>query len=174
MKSTLRLLAILLILDILGGVAFWFGYTSMQVKKNEEIELRKQLVEENDKGKKLTALQRSLSSVAKEHAELSAFLYDPSEEGQLAFVSEIESLGTSTSRALVETASFAIGADEPAGFRGSFSMKGTWGEIFHFIRLLEEYPSNLIITRFDVRNAQTDKKWMGSVSINLNSIKPTK
>ncbi len=174
MKSALRIIAILLILDVLTGAALWFGYTSMQEKKNEEIELRKQLVEENDKGKKLIALQRSLSNVTKEHSELSAFLYDPSEEGQLAFVSEIESLGTSTSRALVETASFTLGTDEPPGFRGSFSMKGTWNEVFHFIRLLEEYPSNLIITRFDIRNAQTDKKWMGSVSINLNSLRTNK
>ena len=174
MKGTLRIIILLLILDIVGGVAFWFGYTSMQDKKNEEIELRKQLVEENDKGKKLIALQRTLTSLTKEHSELSEFLYDPSEEGQLAFVLGVESLGTSTSGALVETTSFSLGTDEPPGFRGNFTLKGTWGEVFHFLRLLEEFPSNLMIMRFDVRSSQSDKKWTGSVNVNLNSLKTSK
>lgn len=174
MKSTLRIIVLLLILDIVGGALFWFGYTSMQDKKNEEIELRKQLVEEYDKGKKLIALQRSLTSVTKEHKELSEFLYDPSEEGQLAFVSKVEQLGTSTSGALVETTAFSLGSDEPQGFRGNFSLKGTWGETFHFLRLLEEFPSNLMIMRFDVRSSPGDKKWTGSVTINLNSLKSSK
>lgn len=171
MKRTLNILVILLVLDLLAAGGLWWGYTIMQDKKVAEGELRKELVLESQKGKNLIALKRKLASVEKDHAEMSKFLYDPSDESQIDFVSRVDQLGSSTTGATIETLSLDLSTDVPPSLRGVFSMKGTWGQMYHFLRLLEEFPSHLVITRFDVKGSSSGGIWSGGASITLNSLK---
>lgn len=146
----------------------------MQSKKADESALRKELVLEEERAKNLIALKRKLATVEKEHSELIRFLYDSSDESQINLVSQIEHMGTSTSGAVVETTSLDLSADEKPSLRGSFSIRGTWGQIYHFLRLLEEFPSNMDIVRFDARGASSVGIWTGSISTVLSSLKSTK
>ena len=121
------------------------------------------------KAKSSRVLKTTLLNIGKEKAELSNYLYDTSDEGQVNFVSQIEQLGTTTTGALVETTSLSLSDETPQSLNGNFSVKGTWPQVFYFLRLLEEFPARLLIKRIDVKGNQND--WNGTVEVSLMSLK---
>ena len=158
MKRILHILMILLALDAFMAAGLWWGYTVIQSKKDEGSELRKELLLQDQKGRNLIALERT-------------FLYDPSDESQIDFVSRMEQLGSSTTGARIETVSLDLSTDAQPSLRGSFSMSGTWGQMYHFLRLLEEFPSHLTISRFEVKGSGAGGVWSGTAAIVLDSLK---
>ncbi len=174
MKRNYQILAVLFLLVLaLGGLLGW-SYTIMQEKKTAEIALRTELLEESQKGNKMKAQKRTLALISDNHKELSAFLYEPSEESQIKFLSEIEQLGTTTTGALVETKSLSLTEGESTSFYGEFSISGTWGQVYHVLRLIEEFPSRIVIERFDVKMGSSVNEWSGTFSLHLTSLKGTK
>lgn len=171
MKRTLHILIVLLALDAFMAGGLWWGYTLMQGKKDEGTELRRELLLQDQKGRSLLALKRTLATVEKDHAEMSTFLYDPSDESQIDLVSRMERLGLSTTGAKIETASLDLSADAQPRLRGTFTMSGTWVQLYHFLRLLEEFPSHLTVSRFEVKGSSSDGIWTGTAAIVLDSLK---
>src|SRR3989338_3888648 len=105
MPRITKIIIIFLLVDIIGGVFLWYGYTSMQDKKAEESELRKEIALENDKGQKMIALRHSVDQAEPDHKALEQYLFDPSDESLIKFISQMEQLGITTTGALVETRS---------------------------------------------------------------------
>ena len=176
MKRTLNILILLLlVLDLLGAGAFWFGYSTVSAKKSEETKLRKELADEGKRVAQQTVLRRALKQAEKERVALTKYFYDQGEETQINFVAEIEALGLPTSGVLVETGSFGLVSGGTPSFRGEFAIKGRWEEIFHFLRLIETFPSRLVIRRFTVQSSGEKNSvvavWTGGTSVDLMSLK---
>lgn len=173
MKRNYEILAVLAVVVIALGGLLWWGYTLMHDKKTEEVTLRNELLEESQKGNKMKTQKRTLALVANDYKELVTFLYEPSEESQIKFISEIEQLGTTTTGALVETKSLnLVTTGTSPSFHGEFSVSGTWSQVHHVLRLIEEFPSRIIIERFDVQKTGGDA-WSGAFSLDLTSLRST-
>ena len=180
MRKIINLFIVLSLLDIVGAGLLWYGYLYIQSEKNKETELRVQISEESQKGQKLATLKRTLASANKDHQELVQFLIDPSEENQIQLISGIEKLGSSTAQISAETTSFELTATAPIALRGSLTLKGSWRRLYHFLRLIEEYPSRAMIDRLDISYSPSGptpegKKpldiWSGSITITLSALK---
>lgn len=173
MKRTQSILGILLLVDIACGGALWYGYTLIQDKKNEGRELASQVEQEIQKGTELIQLKRTLSVVQQDQKEMEKYIFDSSIESQIRLVTLVESLGTTTTGGLVDASSFELSTDQAPIMRASFSIKGTWGQVYYFLRLLEEFPANLTVAGFDAQGSQNNE-WAGNVSILLPSLKQSK
>ncbi|MDO8520536.1 MAG: hypothetical protein Q7S52_00275 [bacterium] len=171
-KRTLKIFIIVLLLDFLGAAAFWFGYSTIMAKKDEEAQLRAELVDEAKKASQQATLRRSLKQAERERGTLSKYFFDLGEESQIAFVAKIEALGLPISGTLVETGSFALTAGGTPSFRGEFALKGRWEEMYHFLRLIETFPGRLVIQRFSAQSVGgKDASWNGGISLELTSLK---
>lgn len=171
MKPLYNILSILIVLDLCGMAGLWFGYTSMQTKRSEEIELQRQQADEVLNAQKLGTLRRTLESVTADYQELQKFLFETTDESQIAFLSAIEQLGTSTTGVVVDTRTFELTNKAPTSFHGIFELSGSWEQMYHFLRLVESFPSRLVIERFDVRQEGVENFWKGIVSVDLTSLK---
>lgn len=175
MKRPLILISILSVISVLGMAGLWYGSATMQEKKDAEKQLRADLLDEGQKWKKLAVLRRSLILAEGNRRDFEKYFYDSSEESQIAFVSKIEQLGTSTTGAIVETRSLDL-VQKPLSFRGVFTITGSWHQLYHVLRLVEEYPGRIIIDRFNVKEGTPDKDhkeplWIGTLQVELISIK---
>jgi Tfp pilus assembly protein PilO len=164
-----NIVIVLLVLDLITLSALWFGYMTMQEKKAEEVSLLKERATEEQKGKKLTTVRRTLDLIDKDYTELQRFLYEPTDEGQIKFLSSIEQLGTTTGVS-VDTKSLVLATQKQKSFQGVFALSGTWGAFYHFLRLIETFPARLIITRFDMRGSQDTNTWTGILNLELTSL----
>lgn len=179
MKKTLNILIVLALLDAVGAGFFWYGYTQMADIKQHESDLRSQLAEEQQKGRKLDALRSTLASAAKDREQLERYLIDPSDENQIQLIAQIEQLGLKTSGVAVTTTSFDyLAASKVPTLHGEFTMNGTWKEMYHFLRLIEEFPTRITVNRYDIHSApRTDStspnldNWAGSISIDFAGLK---
>jgi Tfp pilus assembly protein PilO len=177
MSRITKIIIIFLLVDIIGGVFLWYGYTSMQDKKAEESELRKEIALENDKGQKMIALRHSVDQAEPDHKALEQYLFDPSDESLIKFISRMEQLGMTTTGALVETRSLDRSG---AKVHGDFTITGSFAQLYHFLRLVEELPTRVVINqlnivRADPANTAAGKEnvdsWNGSLSLDLVSLK---
>lgn len=176
MKYSRNIFIGLLVLDMIGLGSFWFGYSLLATKKANETLLREAISAENQKSAELLTLRRTLSRAQKERASLDKYFYNSGEESQISFVSRIEGLGSPISHSLVETRSLDLVAGTPPSFHGEFSVSGTWKELYHLLRLMEEFPGRLIIDRFVVSSEAAKKDpslatWKGVISTDLVSVK---
>lgn len=178
MTRIYNFIIVLTVLNLAGAAGLWWALGTMQEKKDEETGIRRQLVEESQKAKKLTMLKKTLVLADKEHEKLYPFLFDQSAESQIKFVSQMEALGTSTTGALVDTKSLTLSDTDPKKFTGEFAISGTWPELYQLLRLTEEFPSRIVISRFDIHEDQNDTsvgaRWMGSLGIELRSLRKSK
>ncbi len=180
MKNILVILSVLIVLDLAGAAGLWFGYSRIEQAKASEQELRADLAEENQKGQRLAALRQTLAAAAKDKEQLESYLIDPSDENQIKLIAAIERLGATTTGVSVTTSSFDLTQTKPPVLHGDYSLEGSWQGLYHFLRLIEEYPSRVVITRFDVRASQSPaagssaaiEKWVGAISIDFASLKP--
>lgn len=168
MKPIHIILLMLFALDVLGIGGLWYGSTIMRTEKDREITIRQDLLNEEQGTKKILGQQRLLQSTEAERQALSEFLFKPTDEDQIKFISSIERLGTSTSGAVVETVSLDIAKTNILS--GEFSIKGTWPQIYHTLRLIEEFPARIVVTKMDAKEGSSGM-WNGSVRIELLSIK---
>lgn len=183
MSRILQILIVLAVLNVMGAGLLWFEYTSMQDKKVQEADLRNQLAEEIQKNQKLATLKKTLESAEAERVLLEKFLFDPSEESQIALISQMELLGSVTTGALVTTMSLDLTSGDPRSLNGNFTVSGTWGELYHLLQLVESFPTHVVINRFELRlspeaanpNPLLPKssldKWAGSLSASFVSLK---
>ncbi len=183
MKRTLSIFLILLVIDLLGSGALWYGYSSMLEIKEKESHLVDLLNQEALKGKKLNELRQTINSVGKQRDELEKFLIDPSDENQILLLNSFEQLGASTTGLAVDISRFQL-EDNLKSIHADAGLKGTWAQMFYFLRLIEEYPSRVTINKFDTsinrstalepgKPAMPDQ-WAGSISFDLVGIKQTK
>ncbi len=180
MKRTLNILIILLVVDLIGAGGLWYGYSSMVEVKAKESDIVDQLSQEALKGKKLKELRQTISSVGKQRDELERFLIDPSDENQIPLLNSFEQLGASTTGLSVNISRFDL-ADNPKVIHADAGLKGTWVQMFRFLRLIEEYPSRVTISKFDTNmsrdgSAEPGKpaepdQWTGSISFDLVGMK---
>lgn len=175
MKNLFQLLLILVVINALGLGGLWYGYTAMKAKKDSEMQLRGDIAEEQQKWKKLAVLRRTLSLAEKDRAAFSKYFLDSSEESQIKFIGEIEHLGTTTG-AMIKTDAFEYVRQDPKSFRATFSLTGSWEQLYHTLRLIEEYPGRMVINRVDMRESIGDAEhkypyWAGSVAVELMSIR---
>lgn len=175
MSRILKIFIIFLLIDMLGAGLMWYGYTTMQDKKTEESQLRKELAEEVAKGQKTIALRRSLDQAESDRKALEQYLFDPSDESLIKFISQMEHLGLATTGATVETRSLDRSG---ANVHGEFGVTGTWSQVHHFLRLVEELPTRVIISRFELKRTDASggagkesiERWNGSLSIDITSL----
>lgn len=177
MKKSFHILITLTLLNMLGGGLLWYGYTSILKAKVKETDLRSQLQEENQKGQKIAALRQTLASAAKDKEQLERYLIDSNDENQIQLIARIERLGTTTG-AQVVTNSFDLQPLKPPVIHGEYSVTGTWGQVYHFLRLMEEFPSRITISRYDIRLTPANPTiknshdvWSGTMSIDFASLK---
>ncbi len=180
MKKTLNILIVLALLNIAGAVICWYGYTKMVDIKTEESNLRSQLAEENQKGRKLDALRKTLESAGKDREQLERYLIDPSDESQIQLIARVEHLGTSTTGVEIITSNFDYQpAAKPPILHGDFAITGTWKQLYRFLRLMEEFPSRVVINRYDIRAAPLSPEvgkssrdnWTGGISVDFAGLK---
>lgn len=175
MKHFIRIIVALSVLDILGLGLLWFEYATILAKQGDETGLRKEISAEKQKGAEFMDTQKIVTQAQKESGVLLKYLYDPGEESQISFLAQIEALGVATSHALVEMKSLELVSGEAPGFHGELTVKGTWREAYHFLRLVETFPAHIVINRFSV--ATPDQKsastalWTGGMSITLMGLK---
>ncbi|MDP2630794.1 MAG: hypothetical protein Q8P56_05315 [Candidatus Uhrbacteria bacterium] len=174
-KRVLKILLIFVVLDLLGAGAFWFGYSTIKGKKDEETQLRAELADEGKKTMQQASLRRALKQAEDEREVLTKYFYDQGEESQINFVAQIEGLGLPVSGVIIDTGSFSFVAGGTPSFRGEFGLKGRWEEVHHFLRLIETFPARLIIRRFTIQSSggsnSENEIWNGSMSLELTSLK---
>lgn len=176
MKRLFQLLLVLVIINALGLATLWYGFTIMKEKKDSEIQLRADIAEEQQRWRKLAVLRRTLVLAEKDRVAFSKYFSDPSEESQIKFIAEIEQLGVVTG-ATVKTESLEFARQEPRSFHATFSITGSWEQLYHVLRLVEEYPGRIVVDRFDARESASSfahkaPDWVGTLSVKLMSIKP--
>ncbi len=180
MSRIFQIFIVLLVLDLSGLGLLWYGYSNMQSKKDEETALRASIAKEGEKGQKLAALRRTLALAEKDRALLRGYLFDPSIENQIRFISMLEQFGTSTTGALVETRSLDLTLSAPQLIRGDFTLTGTWSQLYHFLRIVESLPLRININRFDMKRTEAPtvlkpfETWSGSLSMDIVGLKPVK
>jgi hypothetical protein len=60
---------------------------------------------------------------------------------------------------------------------GEFTITGSWTQLYHVLRLVEELPTRVVINQFNVRRtdmlggAGNVESWSGSLSLDLTSLK---
>lgn len=181
MNRSIKILALLVLLDIVGVGILWYGYTYVSKQKLAETELLDQLRDEKVKNQKLAAISKTLSSVEMQRHELDQFLIESSDENQIQLITALEKLGATTTGAIVDTSRFEPSAGAVPMLHGDLSITGSWSQVYHFLRLMEEYPSRLIIGRFEVHRDESQtvsqgkpvgEKWAGAISIDFASLKP--
>lgn len=172
MRKTLHILIVLLLLNAATAGGLWFGWNAIHEKKQEETRLRAELSEEDLKGQRLSSLQRTLAAARAEHARILPFLFGKDEESQIKFFSAIEGLGRSTSGAAVEVGTFELIKQDPAVIRVSLAITGSWSEVYHALRLIEEFPAHLAITRLEIKSPEgaPTEKWSAAVALDLLSV----
>ncbi len=176
MKKTLNIVIVLIALDIaVVGLLYW-GNMIMVDKKGEETAVLQSSKEETERAAKLTDLRRTLQAAEKQRETFAKHLFDPTEENQIRFLSEMEQLGTSTSKALLETQTISL-SSSPRALHGEFTIKGTWEQVFHTLRLIEEYPERIVISRFSVSRtsagtATTPEVWSANIVLDMINLKP--
>ena len=183
MKRTLNILIILLVLDLAGVGVLWYVYSSTTDVKTQETDLMEQLDQEGQKGKKLSELRQTLASAGKQRNELEKFLIDPSDENQIPLLNSFEQLGASTTGATVNVSRFEVAEGSPRKIVADTSLSGSWDEVYRFLRLIEEYPSRMNITKFATNlvppTITPDMKtpedvWSGSISFELAGLRQSK
>jgi Tfp pilus assembly protein PilO len=177
MSRITKIIITFLLIDIAGVGLLWYGYTSMQDKKTEESEIRKDIALEAEKGQKLIALQRSIDLAEPDRKALEQYLFDPSDESLIKFISQMEQLGITTTGATVETRSLDRSG---AKVHGEFTITGSWSQLYHLLRLVEELPTRVVINQFNMRRVdistgtavkESVELWSGSLSVDLASLK---
>jgi hypothetical protein len=176
MSRILNILIVLLALNLLGAAGLWYGYGGMQAKKNEQAELRQQIANERQKNLQLSDLRTMITAAEKDRVLLGKYFLDSTDEGQIKFLSQIERLGLSTTGAMLEVQSLNLSSGAAPVLRGDFSFTGSWGEVFHVLRILEEFPARLVVNRFNATRsgavaASGGDAWGGSISIEVMSLK---
>ena len=177
MKKVLNILIVLSCLDLVGIGAFWYGYSSLQDLKAHETDLRSQIADQDQQAQKLAALKGTLTAAIKERTDLEHFLVDPSDENQISLISEIEGLGTTTGASL-ETTSFALVDGTPPLLHGEFAVGGTWSQLYRVLRLIESYPSRVVVDRYDIHlttisdpGKPSVDRWDGTLGIDFAALK---
>ncbi len=177
MKKSLNILIVLVLLDLFGVGLLWYGYTTIQGMKQKETDIREQLQEEGQKWQKIANLKQTLAAATKDREQLERYLIDSSDENQIKLIAQIEHLGASTGL-LVTTNTFDLQTTKTPLLHGDFALTGTWTQLFHFMRLIEEFPSRVVITRYDIGLTPstsllkpTQDNWTGSMSIDFASLK---
>ena len=175
MRRTLHILLALLLLDLLGGGLLWFGYTHMEEGKQQKADLRQELVMENQKGEKLKSLRKTLSLAEADHAALERYLFDPSEESQIQFLSLLEDLGGKTTGAAVVTSAFDLSNSDPRTIHTDLAISGSWKELYHLLCLIESLPTHVVVDRYTVVRKEmtgpgTDL-WQGGLAFGIMSVK---
>ena len=168
MKPIRTILITLALFDLAGMGALWYGSLAMQNEKQNEVNLRRESLAEDQNNTRLLAQKRVLQATESDRLALSKFLFKQNDVDQIKFISSIERLGTSTSGAVVETIS--LDNAKPTVLSGDFSVKGTWPQIFHVLRLIEEYPARIVVTRLEAKSS--GNAWTGSIKLDLLSVKP--
>ena len=173
MSRILQFMIVLVVLNVVGVGVLWYGYTSMQENKIKEADLRTQLVKENQKGEMLSSLKETLRLALRHKDSLEKYLFDPSEESQIKLISQVEQLGSSTTGALVNTTSLNLSTAQK--LNGEFTISGTWGQLYYLLRLIEAFPTRIVINRFEVKNGNDTKSeldhWAGTLSLDFVSLK---
>ena len=170
MHATRNILVTLVIVDLLVAAGLWYGYAMMREIKERENALQAEVDTQLWQVGHRIALQKMLTAAEKEHLRIEPFLYDAKEESQIRFISDIERLGMVTTGAFVETRAFEFSPQR--SFHGEFALEGTWRELYHFLRLVEEFPARVVINKFDVREADPASSLRdGTISLDLVSLK---
>ena len=173
MKRLTRIALFLALLNVLGLGLLWFEYSTIMAKQSEEVGLRKQIADEKQKGVEFTSIAKIVAQAQKESGALLKYFSDPGEESQIAFIAQMENLGTSTG-VTIETKSLELTGGATPSFHGEFAVKGTWRSIYHFLRLLETFPGHLIVSRFTVASADENDisrgMWTGGFTVDLVSL----
>lgn len=176
MGKTTNILILLVLVNLTIGGGVWWTYTQINEKKVEETELSVAITEEGQKGGLLSQMRRTLDAVRPAREKLGRYVYTQDEDSQIRFVTEIENLGVERTGVNIETRSFDVSGTKEKVFRAELSVRGSWAEIFHLLRLLEEFPGRVSITRVDVRGGGRDAasqggEWTGSITLELLSVK---
>jgi hypothetical protein len=175
MSRIIITIIILLAADILAAGLLWYGYTTMQTKKSDEAKQREELLAEGAKSEKLSALSESIALAEDDRKLLSKYLFDPSEENQIKFISEMEGLGTASGASVV-ISSLTVGENK---VHAEFVLKGTWTQVYHTLRLVEELPTRTEVSRFSASRSSaggaegTSDEWSGNLSLDIISLRPT-
>lgn len=175
MSRIIITIIILLVIDICAAGLLWFGFTTMQEKKSDEAKHREEIFEEGQKGQRLTALSRSIELAEADRKLLTKYLFDPREENQIRFISQIEGLRASTG-AIVTVSALSVSGNR---VRADVTLKGSWTQLFHTLRLVEELPTRMLVNRFSVSRVNTAEgqensdAWSGSLSLEIISLLPT-
>lgn len=173
MSRIIITIIVLILADTLTAGLLWYGYTTMQTKKNDEAKQREELRDEGAKSEKLSALSHSIALAEDDRKLLAKYLFDPSEENQIRFISQMEALGTATG-ASVTISSLNVSGNK---VHAEFVIKGKWSDIYHTLRLVEELPTRTEVNRFSATRGggggqESSDEWTGNLSLDIISLRP--
>lgn len=175
MRPVLKQLIVLLIIDITCGAALWYGYMLAADKKAAERELRAELVAEKEKNLQLSSMQKMLVQAKDRRQKLDQYLYSGSDLGQIKFLSELERLGRSVPGITLEVGTFEYAKTNPPSFNATVALVGPYSAIYQALRLFEEYPTNIVITRMEIRrqeNVNNAGQWTATIAFSMYGVMP--
>lgn len=173
MSRTLNIFVILLVLDLAAAGVLWFEYSKLETMKAKETALRGEIADETKKAAEAANTRRMFHQAKKESEGLAKYFFDAGEESQIRFVTELETLGASTSGAEIKVRSFNYIPGSAPAFRGDLEIDGSWSDIYYYLRLIETYPARVVINRFSV-SAVKNADWAGAMNLDIMGIREKK
>ena len=177
-SKTIRLLALALIFVVIIVLLYLFLFT--KIKKESELvlllgsDIELEVLEEQ----RFLSIKSLVRDIEKEQEELdSRFVSD---EGIVAFLEEIEELGSKTNAVVeinaVDVESASGSAEENSAtesLRVSVKAKGNWSGVFHTLLLLETMPFSLSVqdAQFSVLSGREGQVWSGSFNLLVDKLK---
>lgn len=122
---------------VLSGVLY-YGVTSILTLKNDESTLRGELDSWLKRSRDSSTLQENLTEAKKVREEMNNYLFVATEENQISFISEMESIIKRTGTK-GEVKSLDVAADY-SKMICSLTFSGSWADVYHTLLALEAYP----------------------------------
>jgi hypothetical protein len=157
-KIVILLLISLLSLLFLGGVLY-YGANSLLELKRESAELKGELNGWLKRSKETYNLKDLLDETKKVKSQIGLYSFNPSEENQIAFISEIESIIRKTGTT-GEVKSLDVTPDF-SKLICSVTFAGKWDDVYHTLLALESYPVKIYLDDVSIieeKNSDTSPK----------------
>ena len=173
MNKTLNIVVVLAILNIALLGIFFYEYGDLQTQKKAEAKLRQNIADQDGLTNQMFSLRHTALLAQVDRAELEQNLFDPTDENQIDFISQIEHLGV-VSGTKISVDSIGL-ASSPRLLHAEVSISGTWGGVFYALKLIEGYPDRMIVRGMNIGRSGAVSKagdvWGAHVSVDLVNVK---
>lgn len=153
-KKTIILLFISVSLFFILGGFIYYGANSLLTLKRESSELKGELNAWLKRSKQSYNLQELLEETKKVKSQIDLYYFNPNQENQIAFISEIESIIRKTGTK-GEVRSLDVLPDNSKVIC-SVTFAGEWSNVYHTLLALESYPIKINLDDISIVEEKTN------------------